>query len=68
MSEEKKESSFLVDEHILQFECKYAVFRSTRDISVCYVRDEQLGDLVASALNHFEESGKLDEYIKEHNE
>jgi hypothetical protein len=50
-----------------QFECTHAIYPTGGQASICYVTSEQRGRLIVAALNHFEESGKLDEWMSAEN-
>jgi hypothetical protein len=50
-----------------QFECTHAIYPTGGQASICYVTSEQRARLIVAALNHFKESGKLDEWISAEN-
>jgi len=50
-----------------QFECTHAIYPTGGQASICYVTSEQRARLIVAALNHFKESGKLDEWISSEN-
>ncbi len=50
-----------------QFECTHAIYPTGGQASICYVTSEQRARLIVAALNHFKESGKLDEWMSAEN-
>lgn len=61
------ETHYEVGEHILQFECKHAVFHKKGETSLCYTSSEEMGKFIAASLDWFKESGEMDKYIKTKN-
>ena len=52
----------------VQFDCTHAVYPCGGQSSICYTTDERRARLVAEALNDFQASGKLDAFLREHDD
>jgi hypothetical protein len=56
-------SAFEVEPIYVRFECSHAVYPAGGNSSLCYVTSEQRGRLIAAALDAFNESGGLSEWL-----